>query len=85
MSGPPCTPAGGSYLLIPRRGSGVGVVCWTSEARDSAGRRLSLSRTEELNFFAILGSPLDRRFSKIVTMVLLGNFETQGLPQSTLK
>ena len=44
LSGPPCTPAGGSYLLSPRRGSGVGVVCWASKARDSVGRRLSLSR-----------------------------------------
>ena len=45
LSGPPCTPTGGSYLLIPQRSSVVGVVCWTSEARDSVGRRLLLSRT----------------------------------------
>ena len=41
----PCTTAGGSYLLIPRRGSGVGLVWWTSEAQESVGKRLSLSRT----------------------------------------
>ena len=44
LSGPPCTPVGESYLLIPWPGSGVGVVCWASKARDSIGRRLSLSR-----------------------------------------
>ena len=43
-SGTPCTTAGGSYLLSPRQGSGVGLVRWTSEARDSVGRRLLLSR-----------------------------------------
>ena len=43
-SGTPCTPAGGSYLLSSRRGSGVGLVWWTSEARDSVRRRLSVSR-----------------------------------------
>ena len=43
-SGHSCTPAGGSYLLSPRWGSKVGLVWWTSKARDSAGRRLLLSR-----------------------------------------
>ena len=40
-------------MLSPRRGSGVGVVYWTSEARDIVGRRLSLSCTyNNLNFSA---------------------------------
>ena len=53
-----CTTAGGSYLSSPRRGSGVGLVWWTSEARDSVRRRLSLSRlgviSARIKFF-ILG------------------------------
>ena len=42
--GPPCKPAGGSYLLSPRLGSGDGLVWWTIKAQDSVGRRISLSR-----------------------------------------
>ena len=42
LSVPQCTPAGGYHLLSPRRGYGVGLFWWTSKARDSVGRRLSL-------------------------------------------
>ena len=44
LLGPSCTPARGSYLICPRRDSGVSLVDLASEARDRVGRRLKLSR-----------------------------------------
>ena len=46
--GPSRTPARGSYYDSPRRDSGGKVVKLASKARDSVGRRLELSRKEDV-------------------------------------
>ena len=65
-SGTSCTPAGGSYLLIPRKGSGVGLVWCTSEAQDSVRRRLSLSCT-----YNKFGSCSDKKYHHKKLLILL--------------